>query len=188
MPEKAPPCPFEILMTLESQILTHAKGLPLREAPGRFWAGIGFLLQDYKFVIPLTKVCEVLRLPKLTPIPKSKPWVLGVANFRGDLLVVNDLGHFVGLKASVMDCESRLFVVPSKRGLSGLVVNQILGLQRFLVGTQSGCQLPPDHCLRAYVQEEVILKNQSWPILDVHTLSLDERFLNIEQNMDLESS
>ncbi|HHP7231610.1 MAG TPA: chemotaxis protein CheW [Xenococcaceae cyanobacterium] len=54
---------------------------------------------ETKAILPLIEVTEVLKIPlgKIVPIPQMLPWVMGVYNWRGEILWTVDLGHLIGL-------------------------------------------------------------------------------------------
>jgi positive phototaxis protein PixI len=58
-----------------------------------------FLEPDTNLVLPLFQLTEVLTVPlgQITPIPHMAPWVMGVHNWRGEVLWVIDFGAFLGL-------------------------------------------------------------------------------------------
>ena len=59
-----------------------------------------FLLQpDTKVMLPVFQVTEVLKIPygQIVPIPHMPSWVMGVYNWRGEILWMADLGQLVGL-------------------------------------------------------------------------------------------
>ena len=41
------------------------------------------------------EVVEILPMPQVTPVPGAQPWLLGVANIRGNLLPIVDLKQFL---------------------------------------------------------------------------------------------
>ncbi len=49
-----------------------------------------FLLENEKFAVPVTHVLEVLLKQQITPVPKTAAHILGIINFRGDILPVID--------------------------------------------------------------------------------------------------
>jgi positive phototaxis protein PixI len=51
-------------------------------------------------LLPIQQLAEVLNVPEnqIMPIPDSPAWVMGVHNWRGEILWVVDLGHLCGLK------------------------------------------------------------------------------------------
>lgn len=50
-------------------------------------------------LLPVLQLTAVLKIPKgqIVPIPSMPAWVMGVYNWRGEILWVVDLGHLVGL-------------------------------------------------------------------------------------------
>jgi len=49
-----------------------------------------FLLENEKFAVPVAHVLEVLLKQQITPVPKTAAHILGIINFRGDILPVID--------------------------------------------------------------------------------------------------
>ncbi|NMG58191.1 purine-binding chemotaxis protein CheW [Geitlerinema sp. P-1104] len=67
-----------------------------------------------RLAISLTSVREVLRLSdqRLTPIPNSPGFVLGLTNLRGDILTIVDFGKFFGLQPlNPHHADSRILIV-----------------------------------------------------------------------------
>lgn len=50
-----------------------------------------------RFALPMDAVAEVGRMPALTRVPGTPPWVAGVANWRGRILGVVDLRVLLGV-------------------------------------------------------------------------------------------
>ena len=57
------------------------------------------LMPDTTVLLPMQQLTEVLAIPngKIVPIFHMPAWVLGVYNWRGEILWMIDLGHLVGL-------------------------------------------------------------------------------------------
>ncbi|NJM56477.1 MAG: purine-binding chemotaxis protein CheW [Synechococcales cyanobacterium RU_4_20] len=57
------------------------------------------LVPNLTVALSVQKITEVLTIPTaaVTPIPRMSPWVMGVYNWRGEVLWVVDLGHLLGL-------------------------------------------------------------------------------------------
>ena len=82
--------PFEILARYERLSLAHASDTQDKlEAPG-LWRGIGFRVGSRLLVSGIDEINELLAVPALTPVPGTQPWLLGVANVRGNLVPVVD--------------------------------------------------------------------------------------------------
>ena len=54
---------------------------------------------DTKAMLPIRQITEVLKIQfgQIVPIPQMPVWVMGVYNWRGDILWMVDLGHLLGL-------------------------------------------------------------------------------------------
>lgn len=53
-----------------------------------------------QLMLPIGQITEVLKiqLGQIVPIPQMPAWVMGVYNWRGDILWMVDLGHLIGLQ------------------------------------------------------------------------------------------
>ena len=123
--------PFELLLDLDRRARCYAEGVPSCEEVKRFWRGVGFLLRGEQYVSPLQDVHEVLRPPEsLTPVPGVVPWVLGVANVRGRLLPLIDLGAFLGL-GKAQGSRQQVLVIEHGDMFCGLLVDEVTGMQHF---------------------------------------------------------
>lgn len=58
-----------------------------------------YLIPDTTALLPIQQLTEVLTIPKgqIVPISHMPPWVMGVYNWRGEILWMIDMGHLVGL-------------------------------------------------------------------------------------------
>ncbi|HEX8393497.1 MAG TPA: chemotaxis protein CheW [Longimicrobium sp.] len=80
-----------------------------------------------EFGIPAERVREVLRPPLLTRVPFARNGVRGVAQVRGTVLAVVDLGERLGL--APVGAPGRLVVVWGReREPVGLLVDRVVGL------------------------------------------------------------
>ncbi|MBW4467884.1 MAG: chemotaxis protein CheW [Pegethrix bostrychoides GSE-TBD4-15B] len=57
------------------------------------------LAPDALVMLPVSQLTEVLKIPvgQITPIPHLPAWVMGVYNWRGEILWMVDLGHLLGM-------------------------------------------------------------------------------------------
>ncbi|MEB3213200.1 MAG: chemotaxis protein CheW [Leptolyngbyaceae bacterium] len=104
------------------------------------------LVSDITALLPMQQLSEVLTIPvgQVTPIPNMPAWVMGIYNWRGDILWLADLSHFLGLvswneqtssdinyvvvvlNVNAMDDSSSL----ENNQLIGLIVNQTEEVER----------------------------------------------------------
>lgn len=56
---------------------------------------------ETKIMLPIEQVTEVLKIDvgNIVPIPQMPSWVMGVYNWRGEILWIVDLGHLIGLNS-----------------------------------------------------------------------------------------
>ena len=122
---------FELLWQIDQRCRLLAADLPSQPARQDRWSGIGFRLGEHWYVAPMGEVSEVLHEPRFTQLPGVKPWVKGVANLRGRLLPVMDLGGFLGLELSKAGKQRRVLVVEYNDLFVGLLVDEVMGMQHF---------------------------------------------------------
>lgn len=61
---------------------------------------LSFWLNDELYAYRVEDVIEVLEMQKITVIPKTPPYIMGVINFRGEILPVIDVRKKCGLDSS----------------------------------------------------------------------------------------
>jgi len=119
--------PFEILAHYERLSLGHASDTQDKfEAPG-LWRGIGFRVGSRLLVSGIDEINELLAVPVLTPVPGTQPWLLGVANVRGNLVPVIDFGRFLFGDRTQHTERARLLVVRQGGGNVALLVDEVFG-------------------------------------------------------------
>jgi len=85
---------------------------------------------DERFAVEAGLVHEVVRLPPITPLPGSPPFLLGVAAHRGEVLPVVDLARLMGRGEARLHQRSRVAVVRFEGMVMALLADQIEGLTR----------------------------------------------------------
>jgi positive phototaxis protein PixI len=68
------------------------------------------LYPETKAMLPIKQITEVLKiqLAQIMPIPQMPAWVMGVYNWRGDILWMLDLGQLLGLDSWYQQQHDRL--------------------------------------------------------------------------------
>ncbi len=132
--------PFESLIRLEKRIRQHAAPLPEGElAPGS-WKGIAFYLKEWPLVARQGIVREVLIPPRITRVPGTHPWVLGVANVRGNPLPVVDLVDFFWGERLLPQQSNRILLISRGDIECGALVTEVAGIRHF--SPQDDCAEP----------------------------------------------
>ena len=136
--------PFAVLLDYEQRSLAHEAGLPEQlDAPG-LWRGVGFRIGSRRLAAGFDEVLEVLPLPAVTPVPGAQPWMLGVANIRGDLLPVVDLKQFLEGERTVLHEGQRVLIVRQPGGNVAVTIDEMFGQRSFQEEQQADDRLAVD--------------------------------------------
>lgn len=169
---------FDLLVDISRAAEENALSLPDEQIHAGDWRGIGFRLGGQAYVAPMSEVDEVLTLPAYTKVPGVKPWMNGVANIRGRLLSVIDLGQMLGGVACSRSVKNRLLAVRKDDLYSGVVVDEVLGLQTFSSQERQPCKnVAPE--VEPYVQGAFEKDDQSWTVFSLYQLVDAPEFLSV---------
>ena len=123
--------PFDVLVDYELRSLAHVPGLPEQlEAPG-LWRGVGYRLGNRRLASAFDEVLEILPLPQVTPVPGAQPWMLGLANVRGNLLPIVDLKQFLEGERTVLHESQRILLVRQPGGDVAVLIDELYGQRSF---------------------------------------------------------
>ncbi|MBX3274081.1 MAG: purine-binding chemotaxis protein CheW [Sandaracinaceae bacterium] len=86
---------------------------------------VGFTIQEVHYAVDIDRVREILRPLPLVPLPHAPPAVLGVADYRGEVVPVLDLRRRFGLPPSGETRRTKWIVVSVGQKLAGLVVDAV---------------------------------------------------------------
>ncbi|MBN2010485.1 chemotaxis protein CheW [candidate division KSB1 bacterium] len=89
-----------------------------------------FRLLEEEFGVDINNVKEIVRLPDITPIPRSPNYVSGICNLRGNVLPVIDTRIRFGMDMKDVSDQTRLLVVEKNGINTGLVVDQMREVMR----------------------------------------------------------
>jgi purine-binding chemotaxis protein CheW len=84
-----------------------------------------FTMNDVHYAVDITCVSEVVRMPRITPVPGLPGWVLGVANLHGDVVSVIDLPSFLGVGAPADWRSASMIVAQTADQRIGLMVDDV---------------------------------------------------------------
>ncbi len=86
-----------------------------------------FMLAHEKYALELPYIREVYPLKELTPVPCTPDFVLGIINFRGQILSIIDLKKFFALPARDIDEHNRVIVIYSNDMEFGILADAVIG-------------------------------------------------------------
>ena len=86
---------------------------------------LSFRLNEEWYGLSVYQLVEVLPMPKITRVPSVPDHILGVMNFRGQVLSAIDLKKFFGLPQSGTTTDQAVVVVEHGEMQTGLLVDEI---------------------------------------------------------------
>ena len=174
--------PFNVLSDIARRSYQMAAGLPEREAALELFNGIGFSLAGERYIAPMGEVMEILDVPRFTPVPGVRNFLLGVSNVRGRLLPIIDLALFFGVPRPPGTLrERRILVVENGNIFSGLVVDDVLGMQYFSVESHLAEPEEPVAAIRPFLQGGYQRNEEVWKVLSTLSLTENTQFLDVAQ-------
>ncbi len=84
-----------------------------------------FKIGKEEYGLDILTVQEILKLPKVTYLPKSKPYIMGVIDLRGKVLPVIDLSKRFGIESDKLTENSRAIVVNIAGRKVGLGIDSV---------------------------------------------------------------
>ncbi len=78
--------------------------------------------------LPASSVESIVPLEKITYVPGTSSWILGVVNVRGEIESVLDVQAVLGLGRAEITPESRLLIAQDGDLRSGLLVKQVVDI------------------------------------------------------------
>lgn len=100
------------------------------EAPGQAHEYLGFLLDGEGYAIPIDGVVEIMKPLPITPVPGSRPQVLGLMSVRGRLSTVFSLRACLDLGPRRVDGRSRVLLLETAHEQVGFLVDEVRGVFR----------------------------------------------------------
>jgi twitching motility protein PilI len=178
---RAPLDPFAVLQDYELRSLAHVVGLPEQlDAPG-LWRGVGFRIGHKRLASGFDEVVEIMPMPQVTPVPGAQPWMLGVANIRGNLLPIVDLKQFLEGERTVLHEGQRVLVVRQPGGDVAVTIDELYGQRSFNDEQQIPVDVLSESALAEgryahFVDRAYRLAEDAWGIFSLERLARTPEF------------
>lgn len=150
-------------------------------APGR--AALLMEAGQERWECDLLDISEVLPVPVLVAVPRTKPWFRGLAHVRGTFYSIVDLAAFWSAAGiTPITVESRIILASPRLSVPfGLLVSRVLGLRRF---TKAGDGAGQDSSLPRHAEERVDEDGVAWRTVDMMGLARDPDFYHAANQSD----
>lgn len=142
-------------------------------------AKLGLEFGGGKYLVDVGEFAEVTPGLEVTPVPFTRPWFLGVADIRGLIHGVVDMGAFVS-GGSIRSESGRHYVVsgPQFELRSALLVQRVLGLRR----VDDWRQIRTDPAGPAWIKGHFVDEHdEAWQEISLKELLGHPDFLQIAQ-------
>ena len=168
--------PFEVLQDYETRSLAHVVGLPEQlDAPG-LWRGVGYRVGQRRLASGFDEVVEILGMPPVTPVPGAQPWMLGVANIRGNLLPIVDLKQFLEGERTVLHEGQRVLVVRQPGGNVAVTIDELFGQRSFVEEQKIEAEPLADGRYANFVERAYRLGEHEWGVFSLDRLARTPEF------------
>lgn len=141
-------------------------------------AVLGVAAGEERYLISMAEVNEVIPIPKLAHVPLTQSWFLGLANVRGNLYGITDLGVYLGSKPMSFNLKSRILLASSgNKVCGGFMVNSMLGIRNLSEFTpvKSAKKKLPQGVAALYKDSE----GRVWRELSLLVLLREEKFFQV---------
>jgi len=169
---------FAKLLEYEKRAGTFRPGSREGHGPADEWTGVVFSLAGNRVTCNIDRIGEILPCPQSTPVPGAKPWIIGLANVRGELLTVVDLAWYLGGTPTRIGPGSRLLAASLSKAPIGLLIDEVHGQRHFLDSDAVPAELDDDSPLQGVVAREHRLGSETWYELDLDRLFTSPEFLH----------
>lgn len=169
---------FAKLLEYEKRSEQFAAGSKKGSGPADEWSGVVFGMAGERLACNIERIGEILPCPQATPVPGAKPWILGLANVRGELLTVVDLGWYLTGIRSPLTSGSRLLSASLNKAPIGLMIDEVYGQRHFLDSDAVPTTLEDGSPFNGVVRKEHNLGSETWRELDLDYLFNTPEFLN----------
>jgi twitching motility protein PilI len=166
-----PADPFELLLAYEAGARAHsARAAEQAEAPG-LWRGIGYRIGSQWLISSIAEVNEILTPPPMTSVPGAKPWLIGVANVRGNLAAIVDLKLFLEGERTVSTERSRVLLARQPGGMVGLLVDEVAGQRNLTDENQPIHEVDDDPRYRSFIKAHFAVDGRTWSVFSMGALT-----------------
>lgn len=162
--------------SLRDYQLALSQRLQSAAAGTRVPSKLGLRVGGEAWLVDLKEAAEVIPVPPIFPVPLARAWFKGVANVRGNLYSVSDLGALLGSQPTVLSDQARLLLLAERfRAGAALLVEGSLGLRNAEELKQQAEHAPQRWVRAQYADAD----GKLWKELDVAALIQDEAFLEV---------
>ncbi len=142
------------------------------EAPAGY---LGVVIGSKNVLVSLKEISETLPIMDIHRIPIVKPWFLGIANVRGVLYAINDIGQMLENTFTSISSSARLLLMSETITSNvAFVVEKMIGLRKLEEMKLREEMADDDICLKPQTYQDD--ENRVWYMLDCDKLIRSKEF------------
>jgi purine-binding chemotaxis protein CheW len=105
---------------------------------------LSFRLLKEEFAFKINQIAEILRYQRITKVPKTDKYILGITSLRGKIIPVIDLKVKLSLLEMPQEIENKgkILILKGPKGSIGVLVDDVIGVLRI---AKKDLQPPPTH-------------------------------------------
>ena len=169
--------PFDLLEQIERRCRDAARKREFGvQLSGRGSGLLAIRLRERLFTMPLSAIDSIESVPSYTRVPGVQRWLLGIANLRGIVITISDMGTLLFGDAASRQSTSRLIVASYDGWQYGLLVDEVIGLRRFEAAPVETDLELDDERLSRYVDQQRRVGGRLWLGLNLNALLQDHDF------------
>jgi twitching motility protein PilI len=130
---------------------------------------LGVEIGSRNVLVDLLDISETLVVPEIEPVPLVKPWFLGMANVRGVLYAINDLGQLIDKRFTEISSSTRALLINDTISSNvGVLADRLIGLRSMDTFKQIENDSEETVCFRPERYEDD--EKRTWYVLDCEKL------------------
>ncbi len=150
---------------------------------------VSFILGDETFAIDVAQVREIVKLEKITRIPKMPDFIEGVLNLRGQITTVVDMRKRFQMETIERDAQSKIIIGEIEKFKFGMIVDSVSNVLR--VPPEN--ILPPPEILSSSIDSSYLkgickLPDSLVMLLDLNKIMSEEEMAQIDSTSGIEPS
>jgi len=137
-----------------------------------------FTLDELTYALPLKMVIRVIHSVEFRNLPKAPEFVVGIINFKGEIIAVIDVRKRFGLASREINADDQLIIADTGKRKVALWVDLVNGVEN--ISTHQRVETSENLSYAKYIKGVVKVEDYLTLIYDL------EKFLSLEEETQLE--
>ena len=124
---------------------------------------------------------EILKPHKITPVPFTEDFVLGLINVRGEIISCIDIGHFLFSNSIEIDDKSRIILIGNKNISTSIMVSSVRGIEQIQESRMDKSPKRGKGLIYEFLKWIIDTDKKSIPVLDIDKILNSEKLRSYEK-------